>query len=236
MTEKQLRKVLKGIGAGENVTNEQIFTALRVCEGKLKTCNNLTYQRLWERRVAALKNLIVTQNGGLVHLCIVKAGCRTDDDDMVREANLALTRSIRCYDINRGFKWSTYVTNAMTRALWTAKSRKRNIPYQLDETNLPEFVQEYDLPLAAVGKLRDILVDNAAELSLREIEILDLRFFQGWKLKLIAEKFNLSRERIRQILESSFTKIRNLLEPEQTPEVELPEEVVEVVSLQEVAA
>ena len=85
------------------------------------------------------------------------------------------------------------------------------------ESQLSEFIEDEDIPppvdVVLDGQLREQLYDALEKLPLRERRIIDLRFGltdgDPRTLQEIAEEFNLSRERIRQIEGEVLRKLRH---------------------------
>ena len=106
--------------------------------------------------------------------------------------------------------------NSIFHALYGLHKKRMNHPQtQLSDEMSQEFIQEYELPPEQVYNLRTVLNQNTASLSPKELEILNLRFFQGWTYVRIGDRFGVSKERIRQLQKVALQKIKAKMEPPQ---------------------
>lgn len=207
MNDKKLRIMYRNL-RGSSLSNENLFVLLRACENKSSICRNSFYKDLWNRRIARIKDAITTRNEGLVYSSLIRLG-QLHDAEMTSEAYLAVARSIRCFDVNFGCKWTTYVTNSILRSLYRLYKR-RKLPQQL--TEVPDFAPEYDKPPEMVDTLKKALADNIADLTEQEIEVLKLRFFHGWKLKALAAKYNVTKQCIINWQRRACKKLKNAMQ------------------------
>jgi len=178
-------------------------------------------RRTWAKRWKAIRAYIVEQNLGLVYSMIARIGPRhMDEDDLLSEAMLALTRAVDRFNPWRGYKFSTYACNVIARALMRRgkqESRHRRLfPVQHDlscerSNGLPDLRAEL-----YVERLQRVLDRNLGELTGLETTILAHRFPHepGPKLTFreIGDAIGMSKERVRQIQNIALDKLREVLD------------------------
>lgn len=205
---------------------QDLFAALHTCA--FQACHKPTRKQasaepreLWVARWQAIREHIVEKNLGLAHLCIRRFRFQSmDEDDVLSEAMCALGRAIDRFNPWRGFKFSTYACNVITRALMRrgkSESRYRHLfPVQHDDTyekasELPDVHRELCL-----DRLRVALQQNAGNLTDLEATVLSHRFCDEKQAELtyqeIGKLVGLSKERIRQIQNTALGKLRAALQ------------------------
>lgn len=181
----------------------------------------------WNDIVHELREQIAESNLALV-LAMAKRSRMSDLDfgDLVSEGNMALLRSVDKFDIERGFKFSTYACRAILKAFSRAgmkQSRYRQrFPTEFDpalekSNDLEERRKEDQLERAAEAV--QIMVANSADLTEIEQEVLHHRFgidagAQGRRLTLaqVGTLIGLTKERVRQIQNRALRKLRDTLD------------------------
>tara|TARA_Y100000589_G_scaffold324364_1_gene360432 strand:- start:1393 stop:2301 length:909 start_codon:yes stop_codon:yes gene_type:complete len=180
----------------------------------------------WHERVRQLREQIAESNLALV-LAMAKRvkSSNLEFGDLVSEGNMALLRSIDKFDIERGFKFSTYACRAILKAfsrlgIKNTKYRQR-FPAQFDPT-----LESSDEPghrrredeLERAAEAIHVVVNNAADLSEIEQEVIHHRFgidagAQGRRLTLaqVGALIGLTKERVRQIQNRALEKLRDTL-------------------------
>lgn len=215
------RWIETGRGLKESPAEEQLFGAMHVCAYKAtrKNCSTAA-QEQWIKRWETIRGYIVERNLGLVYSMLGRfSSRRTDEDDLLSDAMLALTRAADRFNPWRGYRFSTYACNVIARALMRRGKRESNyrrlFPIQHDASfERPDQVADADSELY-VERLRRILEQNVCDLTEMETQILAQRFPEGQKAKLtfqeIGNAVGLSKERVRQIQNVALEKLREVL-------------------------
>jgi len=180
----------------------------------------------WSETARALREQIAESNLALV-LAMAKRSRMGDIDfgDLISEGNMALLRSVDKFDIERGFKFSTYACRAILKAFSRAgmkhsKYRQRfptEFDPELEKSNGPaERRREDELERAAEAV--HVIVNNSADLTDIEQEVLHHRFgidagAHGRRLTLaqVGGLIGLTKERVRQIQNRALEKLRQTL-------------------------
>ncbi|MCH2134474.1 MAG: sigma-70 family RNA polymerase sigma factor [Phycisphaerales bacterium] len=180
----------------------------------------------WQDRARALRTQIAESNLALV-LAMAKRmrGSDVDFGDLVSEGNMALLRSIDKFDIERGFKFSTYACRAILKAfsrIGMKQSRYRQrFPTEFDpalekSNEAAERRREDEMERAAEAV--HVMVTNGADLTDIEQEVLHHRFgidagAHGRRLTLaqVGSLIGLTKERVRQIQNRALEKLRDTL-------------------------
>ncbi len=179
-------------------------------------------QARWYARWHDIREHIVKINLGLVHLTIRRFRSKAlDQDDLLSEAMCSLGRAIERFNPWKGFRFSTYACNIISRALWRqgkGEHRYRNLfPVQHDSTyEKPVESDDFrkDLYLERLGRA---LEGNLGELTELEATVLAHRFFpedrdRGRTFEEIGSLVRLSKERVRQIQSAALRKLRIVLQ------------------------
>ncbi len=142
-------------------------------------------------------------------------------DDLFSEGIMSLLRAVDKFDVDRGFRFSTYATTAIRRQLYNYKTRdgRRRSMFNtnseqplLDSAFGAEEVAHRDI---AVRTVNAVLEEMLARLDKREQIIVSGRFgleTSGEKLTFssLGQKLNISKERARQIMEQAVLKLRSI--------------------------
>ncbi len=181
---------------------------------------------LWHERFEHFREYLVRTNLALV-LAMAKRTRLGDVDfaEVVSEGNMALLRAIEKFDIDRGFKFSTYACRAILKAF--SRTSMKASKYR---TRFPvEFEPDYEKSDWAdrrrdavqddlTDELRQIVDRNLAELSNVEQTVIRRRF--NWQqadespltLEEVGQIIGVTKERVRQIQNKALAKIRTVME------------------------
>lgn len=215
------RWINTGRGLTDKPDEEALFAAMHTCAYKATRRNRTEKEKAeWIKRWETIRGHIVERNLGLVYSMIGRfSNRRTDEDDLLSDAMLALTRAADRFNPWRGYRFSTYACNVIARALMRRGKRESNyrrlFPVQHDasferavKTNDPDS-ELY------VERLRRVLQQNVCALTEMETQILAQRFPDGQESKLtfqeIGNAVGLSKERVRQIQNVALDKLRDVL-------------------------
>lgn len=179
-------------------------------------------RRLWRRHGEALRDRILLGNLKLVYKAVrYRKAWRRWADDLVGEGVLILMRAIDSYDPWYGVRFGSYAFTCLIRAfvrraylhalaatrLAAVLSHERTaLEFKQSPSESPSFDWE-----------RYLSPDHPL-LSDREKNILQLRFGLGGtpalKLRALAQRFGLSKERVRQIQVVALAKLRQAVDRE----------------------
>jgi len=214
--------VRSGVGMTEKPDDQQLFVAMH-------TCAYLTNRAMrdgcddhlcWSGRWSAIREHIVQQNLGLAYSMMSRFNTHLiDEDDLLSDAMLGLTRAVDRFNPWRGYRFSTYACNVIVRALMRRGKRERNrrrlFPVQYDVSfERPETLPDTERELY-VERLSQVLQDNIGQLTDLETRVLSQRFKGERQDRLtfqeIGEEVGLSKERVRQIQNIAIRKLRRAL-------------------------
>lgn len=172
--------------------------------------------QFWENIYVVLRNRITSASTGLVFMSMKLTSYLLsvdphDNVDMLKSVGfVALMRAVDRFDPWKGYRFCTYATRSILHA-YNNSARKFNRPPMLDVT-------EVDVPEKIEDDQESFLLDRIfsamekANLSEREKKILDRRYFKQLILHDVAEEFDLSKERVRQIQMIALEKIKEVLD------------------------
>jgi len=180
----------------------------------------------WHRKFEHFREYLVRTNLALV-LAMAKRTRLGDLDfaEVVSEGNMALLRAVDKFNVDRGFKFSTYacraILKAFSRTSLKASKYKTRFPVEFepdyeksDWTDRRRDAVEED----CVDELKQIVDRNLAELSDVEQTVIRRRF--NWQqqedspltLEEVGQIIGVTKERVRQIQNKALTKIRTVME------------------------
>ena len=195
---------------------------------KRKGMNKKDAQELvqWYNKYEHLREYLVRTNLALV-LAMAKRTRLGDVDfaEIVSEGNMALIRAVEKFNVDKGFKFSTYACRAILKAFSrTAMKHSRHrqrFPVEfepdLEKSNWNE-IRRGQVEEDCVVELKTIVDRNLADLSDVEQTVLKRRF--NWEqnenspltLEQVGRIIGVTKERVRQIQNKALTKIRRLME------------------------
>ena len=180
----------------------------------------------WFNKFEHLREYLVRTNLALV-LAMAKRTRLGDVDfaEVVSEGNMALIRAVDKFNVDKGFKFSTYACRAILKAFSrTAMKHSRHrqrFPVEfepdLEKSNWLETKRE-DVRDDCVTELKTIVDRNLADLTEVEQQVLRKRF--NWEqdaanpltLEQVGKIIGVTKERVRQIQNKALVKIRKLME------------------------
>jgi RNA polymerase primary sigma factor len=180
----------------------------------------------WHRKFEHFREYLVRTNLALV-LAMAKRTRLGDIDfaEIVSEGNMALLRAIDKFNVERGFKFSTYacraILKAFSRTALKSNRHKTRFPVEFE----PDFEKSdwadrrrNQVEEDCVDELKQIVDRNLAELSNIEQTVIRRRF--NWEqeeespltLEEVGQIIGVTKERVRQIQNKALMKIRQVME------------------------
>lgn len=151
----------------------------------------------------------------------------TSFDELVSDGNESLIRAVEKFDFARGYRFSTYATWAIRRNFFRQISdkRKRRNRFHVGEEEtldmLPGDAPQPELKEADYARLKASVANVVGQLGEREQRIVNLRFGldsepRPHTLQQIGEALGVSKERVRQIEGRALSKLKTLLQTEES--------------------
>jgi RNA polymerase sigma factor (sigma-70 family) len=180
----------------------------------------------WHRKFEHFREYLVRTNLALV-LAMAKRTRLGDVDfaEVVSEGNMALIRAVDKFNVDRGFKFSTYacraILKAFSRTALKASRHRTRFPVEFepdmeksDWTDRKRDIVEED----CIDELKQIVDRNLADLSNVEETVIRRRF--NWQqqeespltLEEVGQIIGVTKERVRQIQNKALAKIRTVME------------------------
>ena len=180
----------------------------------------------WHRRFEHFREYLVRTNLALV-LAMAKRTRLGDVDfaEIVSEGNMALIRAVDKFNVDRGFKFSTYacraILKAFSRTALKSNRHRTRFPVEFepemeksDWTDRRRDAVEED----CIDELKAIVDRNLADLSQVEETVIRRRF--NWQqaeehaltLEEVGQIIGVTKERVRQIQNKALIKIRQVME------------------------
>jgi RNA polymerase sigma factor (sigma-70 family) len=180
----------------------------------------------WHRRFEHFREYLVRTNLALV-LAMAKRTRLGDVDfaEVVSEGNMALIRAVDKFNVDKGFKFSTYACRAILKAfsrtaLKASKHRTRfPVEFEPDMEKSDWAEKKRDaVEEDCIDELKAIVQRNLADLSPVEDTVIRRRF--NWEqhdespltLEEVGQIIGVTKERVRQIQNKALAKIRGVLE------------------------
>ncbi|MBN1765479.1 MAG: sigma-70 family RNA polymerase sigma factor [Sedimentisphaerales bacterium] len=176
----------------------------------------------WHQKQLTYQSQIVRANIGLVFsLARTSNFYASDMSDLISEGNMALLKAVNGFDCSRGYKFSTYAYQIITKSFYQVSKKAYRyhklfpISWQPDMEKFDQTKRRSDdFHNHQISELHLIINENQARLTENEKKVLQMRFGlkqtenQPLTLSKIGQKLNLSKERIRQIQNQAINKIR----------------------------
>ncbi len=180
----------------------------------------------WHRRFEHFREYLVRTNLALV-LAMAKRTRLGDVDfaEIVSEGNMALLRAVDKFNVDRGFKFSTYSCRAILKAFsrTAMKSSRHRMRFPVEfEPDLEKSdwadQKRNQVEDDCVDELKQIVDRNLADLSDTEQTVIRRRF--NWQqrdestltLEEVGRIIGVTKERVRQIQNKALAKIRVVME------------------------
>jgi RNA polymerase primary sigma factor len=180
----------------------------------------------WHRRFEHYREYLVRTNLALV-LAMAKRTRLGDVDfaEVVSEGNMALIRAVEKFNVDKGFKFSTYACRAILKAFsrTALKSSRHRMRFPVEFEPEMEKSDWSDRKRDAVeedclDELKAIVNRNLADLSSVEETVIRRQF--NWNqeddatltLEEVGQIIGVTKERVRQIQNKALAKIRNVME------------------------
>jgi RNA polymerase sigma factor (sigma-70 family) len=180
----------------------------------------------WHRKFEHFREYLVRTNLALVLAMAQRSRAgEVDLAEVISEGNMALLRAMNKFDMDRGFKFSTYACRAILKAFsrTAMKASRHRTRFPLEFAPDMEKCDWHDRRHTAVeedciDELKAIIDRNLADLSNIEQSVIRRRF--NWKqvdqstltLEEVGRTIGLTKERVRQIQNKALAKIRAVME------------------------
>jgi RNA polymerase primary sigma factor len=180
----------------------------------------------WHRRFEHFREYLVRTNLALV-LAMAKRVRLGDVDfaEVVSEGNMALLRAVDKFNVDRGFKFSTYacraILKAFSRTAMKANRHRTKFPVEfepdLEKSDWADKRRD-QVEEDCIDELKTIVDRNLADLSSVEETVIRRRF--NWDqiddssltLEDVGKIIGVTKERVRQIQNKALAKIRAVME------------------------
>jgi RNA polymerase sigma factor (sigma-70 family) len=180
----------------------------------------------WHRRFEHFREYLVRTNLALV-LAMAKRVRLGDVDfaEIVSEGNMALLRAVDKFNVDRGFKFSTYACRAILKAFsrTSMKHNRHRVKFPVEfEPDLEKSdwadKRRDQVEEDCIDELKAIVDRNLADLSTVEETVIRRRF--NWDqhddssltLEDVGKIIGVTKERVRQIQNKALSKIRAVME------------------------
>lgn len=180
----------------------------------------------WHKRYEHAREYLVGTNLALV-LAMAKRTRLGDVDfaEIVSEGNMALLRAVEKFNVDRGFKFSTYACRAIlkgfSRTAMKASKYRTRFPVEFEpELEKSDWSDQRRDAVEddCIDELKAIVDRNLADLSTVEQTVIRRRF--NWEqeedspltLEEVGKIIGVTKERVRQIQNKALAKIRTVME------------------------
>jgi len=208
------------------------YCKLRLSQLKRKIrASGLTLRRAnevvdWHQKMEHFREYLVRTNLALV-LAMAKRTRLGEVDfaEVVSEGNMALLRAVEKFNVDRGFKFSTYacraILKAFSRTSMKASRYRTRFPVEFEPEMEKSDWQDRRRDAVeedCIDELKAIVDRNLAELSNIEQTVIRRRF--NWKqadespltLEEVGRIIGVTKERVRQIQNKALAKMRQVME------------------------
>lgn len=208
------------------------YSKRRLCDIQKKVAKDgltrdLAEQALhWHRRFEHFREYLVRTNLALVLAMAKRTRLgHTDFAEVVSEGNMALLRAVDKFNVDKGFKSSTYacraILKAFSRTALKASRHRTRFPVEfepdLEKSDWSDRRRE-TIEEECIDELKHIVDRNLAELTNIEQTVIRRRF--NWQeqaespltLEEVGRIIGVTKERVRQIQNKALAKIRQVME------------------------
>jgi RNA polymerase sigma factor (sigma-70 family) len=180
----------------------------------------------WHRRYEHFREYLVRTNLALV-LAMAKRTRLGDVDfaEIVSEGNMALMRAVEKFNVDKGFKFSTYACRAILKAFSRTAMKSNRYKTRFPVEFEPEMEKSDwsdrkrdEVEEDCIDELKQIVDRNLADLSDTEQTVIRRRF--NWQqqeespltLEEVGKIIGVTKERVRQIQNKAMLKIKSVME------------------------
>jgi RNA polymerase primary sigma factor len=181
---------------------------------------------LWHRRTEHYREYLVRTNLALVLAMAKRTRLgQVDFAEVVSEGNMALLRAVEKFNVDRGFKFSTYacraILKAFSRTAMKSSRHRTRFPVEfepdLEKSNWSD-ERRKTIEEECVDELKTIIDRNLASLTNVEETVIRRRF--NWQeraespltLEEVGKIIGVTKERVRQIQNKALAKIKQVME------------------------
>jgi RNA polymerase sigma factor (sigma-70 family) len=180
----------------------------------------------WHRRFEHYREYLVRTNLALVLAMAKRTRLgQVDFAEIVSEGNMALLRAVDKFNIERGFKFSTYacraILKAFSRSALKASRHRNHFPVEFEpDLEKSDWIdrRRETVEEECIDELKAIVDRNLADLTHVEQTVIRRRF--NWQeqeespltLEEVGKIIGVTKERVRQIQNKALAKIRAIME------------------------
>ena len=187
----------------------ELFAALHYMKYKITKAKTLKCKDRYLRIYIALRNRAISANWPLVINCVKRHAERfkswIDKAQLIERGYMSLIYTSDGFDPWRGYRFSTYACNGITRSFFNRDQITRimvpiddveDIGYEVPDENYGLWLERLDVAL------------QSDYLTSREKEVLQYRFHDKLTLLQVGAKWRLTKERVRQIQIKAINKLK----------------------------